>query len=42
MHSYQRRKDPKLSDAFAKDAAQEDFLEGLNRVLAPCAEAEYR
>ena len=42
MHSYQRRKDPKLSDAFAKDAAQEDFLEGLNRVLAPRAEAEYR
>lgn len=41
-HPYQRRKDPTLSDAFAKDAEQEDFLEGLNRTLAPRAEAGYR
>ncbi|MFN8109825.1 MAG: sulfotransferase [Thermoleophilia bacterium] len=37
---YQRRDDPSLAPEFAKDAAQEDFLERLNLVLAPHAEAD--
>lgn len=40
MIDYQRRTDPPLAPAFAKDAAQEDFLERLNLLLAPHAEAE--
>ena len=42
MPPYQRRNDPELSAAFAKDPADEDFLEGLNLQLAPREEAGYR
>ena len=42
MRPYQRRADPELSPHFAKDAAEEDFLERLNAVLAPHEEAVYR
>ena len=41
MRPYQRRADPELSRQFAKDAAEEDFLERLNAILAPHEEAEY-
>ncbi len=41
MPPYERRSDPDLSAAFAKDPAGEDFLEHLNRVLLPHAEDEY-
>lgn len=40
MTGYRRRIDPPLSDAFRKDARQEDFLERLNLILQPHAEAE--
>lgn len=40
MIDYQRRTDPPLAPAFAKDPAQEDFLERLNLLLAPHAAAE--
>ena len=40
MIDYQRRTDPPLAPAFAKDPAQEDFLERLNLLLAPHAQAE--
>lgn len=32
--AYRRRADPELAGAFRKDAAEEDFLERMNRVLA--------
>ncbi len=35
MSGYSRRVDKPLSEAFAKDAADEDFLEHLNLLLAP-------
>ena len=38
-----RRIDPEdLTEAFAKDQSEEDFLEQLNLALAPRAEADYR
>jgi hypothetical protein len=40
MTGYRRRIDPPLSEAFRKDARQEDFLERLNLILRPHAEAE--
>jgi LPS sulfotransferase NodH len=41
MRPYQRRADPELTETFAKDAGEEDFLEHLNAVLAPHEEAGY-
>ena len=40
MSGYQRRIDPPLAPVFAKDPESEDFLERLNLLLAPQAEAE--
>lgn len=40
MPQYERRNDPPLAPAFAKDPVQEDFLERLNLLLAPHAQAE--
>lgn len=42
MPPYQRRNDPQLSAAFAKDPAEEDFLEQLNLRLSPHEEADQR
>ncbi len=37
---YERRRDPELAEGFAKDPADEQFLERLNETLAPFAEAD--
>jgi hypothetical protein len=39
-YRYERRIDPELAPAFAKDPAGEEFLERLNAILAPHADAE--
>jgi Sulfotransferase family len=37
---FRRRRDARLHGAFAKDSEEERFLERLNEILAPCAEAD--
>jgi hypothetical protein len=39
-YRYERRVDPELAEPFAKDAAGEAFLERLNAILAPHADAD--
>ncbi len=39
-YRYERRADPELAAPFAKDPAGEEFLERLNAILAPHADAE--
>lgn len=41
QHARERRRDPPLADPFSKDPAAERFLERLNSVLAPYADADY-
>ena len=40
-YHYDRRHDPELTGEFAKDSAGEEFLEKLNALLAPQADADY-
>lgn len=42
MPPYQRRIDPELSEQYAKDPVEEEFLERLNAALAPFEAAEER
>lgn len=40
--AYRRREDPELAAAYRKDAAEEDFLERMNRLLGADERAGYR
>ncbi len=40
-YRYERRQDPELVGPYTKDSATENFLETLNAILAPHADAEY-
>ena len=42
MSTYRPRLDPPLTEAFAKDPVEEEFLDRFNAALAPLEDSSYR